>query len=300
MSAALAVAVLVAAAALLLLRPGRRPPGRQAGRGRGAAPRRSRRPRPGREADLGVLVTEVATRLGAGAGVESAWEQTFARAGIGTRVGAGSGATPAHEDGVPVQLLELAARQAERDRLPRVLRPLVRRPPGLGPTTAGALPGAIAACRLTHELGAPLAEVLQRCAEGLTEAGHARAARAVALAGPRATARLLGWLPLLGLLLGAGIGADPVGVLLGGGLGSACLLAGVALMVLGRRWVAALERAAGSAGVPRAPKRRPRGGPRFRGPGGPPFGGPGGPRLGGPGGPRLGRPAPARTRRAVP
>ncbi|WP_418606655.1 hypothetical protein [Georgenia sp. SUBG003] len=140
--------------------------------------------------------------------VRSAWDETFARAGIG-----GDAASSRQEDGVPGQLLELAARQAERDRLPRVLRPVVRRAPGLGPTTAGALPGTIAACRLTHELGAPLAEVLQRCAEGLTEAGHARAARAVALAGPRATARLLGWLPLLGLVLGAGIGADPVGVL---------------------------------------------------------------------------------------
>jgi tight adherence protein B len=164
------------------------------------------------------------------------------------------------EDGVPDQLLELAARQAAHERLPRPLRRLVRHPRGIGSTTAGALPGAIAACRLTHELGAPLAEVLQRSAEGLTEAGHARAARAVALAGPRATARLLGWLPVLGLVLGAGIGADPVRVLLGGGIGSACLLGGVALMVAGRRWVVALEGAAGAAGTGAAggPLRRTR------------------------------------------
>jgi tight adherence protein B len=209
-----------------------------------------------------VLVTEVATRLGTGADVGAAWDETFARAGIGDGVAASSGP----EDGVPGQLLELAARQAEHERLPRVLRRLVRRPPGVGPTTAGALPGTIAACRLTHELGAPLAEVLQRCAEGLTEAGHARAARAVALAGPRATARLLGWLPLLGLLLGAGIGADPVGVLLGGGPGTACLVVGVGLMVLGRRWVGALERAADAAGeigsATGRRRRRPPPGPR--------------------------------------
>jgi len=248
-SPSLVVALLVGAAALLLLQPGRRPPVRQPGRRRGGRPQSPSRRRGNREADLGVLVTEVATRLGTGADVESAWDETFARAGIGVA------ASPGHDDGVPGQLLELAARQAEHDRLPRMLRRLVRRPPGLGPTTAGALPGAIAACRLTHELGAPLAEVLQRCAEGLTEAGHARAARAVALAGPRATARLLGWLPLLGLVLGAGIGADPVGVLLGGGLGSACLVAGAGLMLLGRRWVAALERAAGTAGEVR-PSRR--------------------------------------------
>src|SRR5690606_31598599 len=108
--------------------------------------------------------------------------------------------------------------------------------------------GTVAACRLTHELGAPLAQVLERCAHGLTEAGNAQAARSVALAGPRSTARLLGWLPLLGLVLGAAVGADPLAVLLGGGLGSLCLAAGAALMVLGRRRVAALDHAASAAG----------------------------------------------------
>lgn len=243
MSASLGVAALVAAAVLLLYRPGRRAV-RPPARGRVShEPRLRRRPRR-REVDLGVLVTEVATRLRAGADVDAAWDETFDRAGL---PGAPSGVP--RDDGVPPQLLLLAVRQSRHDRLPQVLRRLRRRPGGTGSATAGALPGAIAACRLTHELGAPLAEVLQRCAEGLTEAGHARAARAVALAGPRATARLLGWLPVLGLLLGAGIGADPVAVLLGGGLGSACLVAGAALMVAGRRWVVALERAAGAAGT---------------------------------------------------
>ncbi|GAA3509377.1 hypothetical protein [Georgenia daeguensis] len=241
MTEVVTVAVLVASAVLLLVRPGRHPAPRSQRRRKRLRPRARRRPGT-REIDLGVLVTEVATRLKAGADVDAAWDETFARAGL-------TGRTAAREDGVPGQLLELAARHAAHDRLPRPVRRLVRHPPGIGSTTAGALPGAIAACRLTHELGAPLAEVLVRCADGLTEAGHARAARAVALAGPRATARLLGWLPVLGLVLGAGIGADPVGVLLGGGLGSACLLAGVVLMVAGRRWVVALERAAGAAGT---------------------------------------------------
>ena len=267
MTEALTVAVLVGAAVLLLVRPGRRPARRSTRRLGVSLPRARRRPGT-REIDLGVLVTEVATRLKAGADVDAAWDETFARAGMTGPTAAQTGlpapgapGAPLQEDGVPGQLLELAARQSVHDQLPRPLRRLVRRPRGIGSTTAGALPGAIAACRLTHELGAPLAEVLQRCAEGLTEAGHARAARAVALAGPRATARLLGWLPVLGLVLGAGIGADPVAVLLGGGLGSACLLAGVALMVAGRRWVVALERAAGAAGTgpaggtPRRPRR---------------------------------------------
>ncbi|MPV38728.1 type II secretion protein F [Georgenia subflava] len=248
MTVALAVGGLLALAVALLV-PARRPPGTTPPtRHLGAVPDRRlvRRRRGGRghrpaEPDLGVVVTEVATRLRAGADVESAWRETFARIGIT------SGRDGPDDDGVPGPLAELARRQVELEGVPRMLRRLVRRP-GVGVTTAGALPGALAACRLTHELGAPLAQVLERCAHGLTEAGNARAARSVALAGPRSTARLLGWLPLLGLVLGAAVGADPVAVLLGGGLGSVCLVGGVALMVLGRRWVATLERAATAAG----------------------------------------------------
>lgn len=212
-----------------------------------------------------MLVTEVATRLRTGSDVEGAWARTFDRAGLldGTRTGSAethAGSSLLHEDGVPVPLLDLAGhrrsgplgvrgRPGARGRVGRGGRD------GLGPASVGALPGALAACRLTHEIGAPLAEVLERCAAGITEAGHARAARAVALAGPRATARLLGWLPLVGLGLGAAVGADPLDVLLSGGLGSACLVLGVVLMAAGRWWVSALVRMAGAVGTP-SPRRR--------------------------------------------
>lgn len=214
------------------------PPGRPRGRAPGGRGRFRRERHPRRDVDLGVLVTEVATRLRTGATVEGAWRQSLARVGLGAGDGTG-------DDGVPTALLDLARHEHDRARLPAPLR---RLRPAAGPGTAAALPGTVAACRLTNELGAPLADVLDRCAAGLTEAGQAHAARTVALAGPRATARLLGWLPLTGLLLGAGVGADPVSVLLGGGLGSACLTAGLVLIVLGRRWVRSLERAAGNAG----------------------------------------------------
>src|SRR5690606_17287318 len=57
------------------------------------------------------------------------------------------------------------------------------------PGAAAAVRTAVAATRLTRTLGAPLAEVLDRCAASVTEAEQARDARRVALAGPRSTAR---------------------------------------------------------------------------------------------------------------
>ena len=238
-----AVGLLVAVASWLLLAPPRRPHRASTRRVRAArrGPRSRSRPP---EVDLGVLVTEVATRLRTGVPVERAWAETLARSGLGARHPT---ASALGEGGVPLALEHLAAGAG------RATRSRARDGPRLGAAAIAALPGALAACRLTHELGAPLAQVLERCAQGLTEAGHARAARAVALAGPRATARLLGWLPLVGLALGVAVGADPFAVLLDGRLGTACLIAGAALVVAGRRWVRALERAASAAADAGAP-----------------------------------------------
>ncbi|WP_226909725.1 type II secretion system F family protein [Georgenia ruanii] len=248
---AAAVGLLVAVASWLLLAPPRPPRRARAGRVRRPAWRDRRRPGRPAEVDLGVLVTEVATRLRTGAPVERAWAETLARSGLSAREPTRTGVLG--EGGVPLPLERLAAGGAGRAGRSRSGRSRARDGPRLGAAAIAALPGALAACRLTHELGAPLAQVLERCAQGLTEAGHARAARAVALAGPRATARLLGWLPLVGLALGAAVGADPVAVLLDGRLGTACLVAGAALVVAGRRWVRALERAASAAADAGAP-----------------------------------------------
>ncbi|GAC67607.1 type II secretion system F family protein [Gordonia soli] len=56
------------------------------------------------------------------------------------------------------------------------------------------------------------------------------------LAGPRATATVLAGLPVLGVVLGQAIGADPIGVLLGGGLGGILLVVGTTLAVAGLAW----------------------------------------------------------------
>lgn len=95
----------------------------------------------------------------------------------------------------------------------------------------------LAACWDVAEFsGAPLSRLLSRYAGALEAELDADAARQTALAGPRATVRLLAWLPLFGLGLGLLMGVDPLGILLGTPVGLAALGAGATLMVVGRIW----------------------------------------------------------------
>ena len=108
--------------------------------------------------------------------------------------------------------------------------------------------------RMSESAGAPLATSLERAAEHAEERIDALLGRQSALAAPRATGRILSWLPLLGLGLGVLMGSDPVGVLTGSVLGALTGLLGLGLAFAGRRWTAALvhraevESAAGSGG----------------------------------------------------
>jgi tight adherence protein B len=110
----------------------------------------------------------------------------------------------------------------------------------------------MAACWEASELtGAPLAVLLENYADHLQQELDADAARRTALAGPRATSALLGWLPLLGLGLGMLMGVDPLGTLLGTPAGRAALAAGAGLLVLARVWSRRLvDRAAGGQDAP--------------------------------------------------
>lgn len=92
--------------------------------------------------------------------------------------------------------------------------------------------------------GCPLAGVLTRFGMALDLEDDAEAARQSSLAGPRATVRLLTWLPLLGLGLGMLLGDDPLGALLQRPAGLAALTAGVCLTAVGRVWSSRLVRAA--------------------------------------------------------
>ncbi|VEI13155.1 type II secretion system F family protein [Trueperella bialowiezensis] len=187
------------------------------------------RPRP---IDLGQIVTEVASRLRSGSQPERAWAQTLRQAGLHV------GEPVLDEDGVPLALRALPHMSwRERKRL------------GVNDVALHTLPATFAVCTMSYRTGAPMAEVLDACAVGITESGEARSARDVALAGPLASARMLAALPLFGLALGWAMGADPLGFLLTTPLGWLALVAGLAFEAAGIVWTMRLVAQARAAEV---------------------------------------------------
>ncbi len=108
-----------------------------------------------------------------------------------------------------------------------------------GPGLAG-LRQLAAAWAVSAEVGAALAGTVDRLTDALRDDEAIREETGVALATPRATARLLAVLPAAGLGLGTLIGADPWQVLTGSAAGSALACAGAALAGIGLEWVEAL------------------------------------------------------------
>lgn len=101
-----------------------------------------------------------------------------------------------------------------------------------------------AARRISERLGAPLADLLDRIEDDLRSRHRLRAAVTAKTAGCRATAALLAVLPVAGLALGAGMGADPTHQLLRTPLGAGCATAALLLQVSGLIWTSRMVRAA--------------------------------------------------------
>jgi tight adherence protein B len=92
------------------------------------------------------------------------------------------------------------------------------------------------AWRTAEQYGLPMAELLTSVRTDLMARNRFRERTKAALAGARATALVLALLPVLGIILGQAIGAAPLSVLLGGGLGGVLLVVGVALVCGGLLW----------------------------------------------------------------
>lgn len=158
-----------------------------------------------------VVVAQVAALLSSGASPAQAWHR-----------GAG---VPADGQGIPD--VAVLARHVG------------------GPATAAAV---AAACRLAADVGAPLVGVLDEVAASVAEESRAQAEREAAFAGPRTTVRVLAWLPVVGIVMGAALGADPFATAFDGGLGSAAAALGLVFFAAGRRWSARLVAQARRAG----------------------------------------------------
>jgi len=96
---------------------------------------------------------------------------------------------------------------------------------------------AAAAVRLAEATGAPLAELFERIEADGRAADRAAATAAAQSAGARATVWLLAVLPVAGLAIGYGVGADPLAVLLHTPLGAGCAIGALGLQVAGLAWV---------------------------------------------------------------
>jgi tight adherence protein B len=90
---------------------------------------------------------------------------------------------------------------------------------------------------LTERHGAPVVDVLDALTGALRDQRRAAAAVDAALAAPRATASLLGVLPVGGLLLGEVVGLHPLSLLLGAPAGRIAGTAGLVCTAGGRVWM---------------------------------------------------------------
>lgn len=99
----------------------------------------------------------------------------------------------------------------------------------------------LAGCwRIGVDRGGTLVSVIEGVAEALRDEQSHREDIALQLAGPRATARLLAGLPLLGMGMAAALGARPLSFLFGTVPGALCLVLGLGLDGLGLWWTARL------------------------------------------------------------
>lgn len=101
-----------------------------------------------------------------------------------------------------------------------------------------------ASWRVASDSGAPISAALGELAESLRELARARRDIDVALAGPAATGRVVGALPLVALGFGTLLGFDVGGVLIGTAPGLVCLGAGLGLMLVAQLWTRRLVRGA--------------------------------------------------------
>ncbi|PWK71926.1 tight adherence protein B [Streptomyces sp. CG 926] len=112
-----------------------------------------------------------------------------------------------------------------------------------GEPGADGLAGMAACWRVSVDGGAGLAAGLERLEGALRAERDRQESLRAQLAGARSTVLVLALLPLVGLLIGTGLGADPLRVLLHTPMGWGCLLAGGVLEALGLLWCRRIVRA---------------------------------------------------------
>ncbi|WP_345418534.1 type II secretion system F family protein, partial [Actinomycetospora chlora] len=153
------------------------------------------------------------------------------RAGAPPAAAAASAGTDAHPVAARVMTLVGATAHLGGD-VPAALRAARSRES----TVAEHLDRLAGAWALADRHGIALAVPAAAVADDLRARGRLAGGLRARLAGPRATAAVLAGLPVLGVLLGEGIGARPWAVLTGGLVGQVLLVVGVGLVCAGLAW----------------------------------------------------------------
>lgn len=169
-------------------------------------------------AEIGVLVHRYAVLLLAGIGAARAWDHVVA-----------------HTEH-PV-----ARATRDADDLPSAL---VRASASARPTERLAWRSLAAGIRIATVSGAPPGPALTALADALRAASELDREIASALAGPRASARVVLALPVLGLGMSALLDLGALPVLVGTPLGAGCLVVGIGLVGVAARWSARIVRRA--------------------------------------------------------
>jgi tight adherence protein B len=160
------------------------------------------------------------------------------RSGAEPAVAARNAGSAARGDGAAV-LLALAEWARSDDRWAPVPDAAAE---GVTSLTSSAAPAVQMSARLrsgwllTRRHGVAFTPLIDALAADLAQQISADSERSGEVAGPRMSGYVMAMLPLLGLALGAGMGADPIRVLLSSTIGSILLLVGVALTCGGLLW----------------------------------------------------------------
>ncbi|MBC7441361.1 MAG: type II secretion system F family protein [Ramlibacter sp.] len=192
------------------------------------------------------VTQRLAVLLAAGVSPASAWEYLDRPGADGGTEGApatrtGSGAGPAGL-AQPVPIIRAAAAAGRRgDSIADAVAAEARI---LGGPVGEAWLGLAAAWQVATQAGAPLAACLRQLAASFRELGQLHTDLQVALAGPAATARMVAFLPGVGVLLGSLLGFDTLHTLFLTVPGWVCLAGGATLMLAADRWNRRLVRSA--------------------------------------------------------
>lgn len=192
------------------------------------------------DAALAAALQRIAVLIGAGLSPRTAWQHVGAAAdhptiaAVGQRIAAGVA--------VPIAL----AGAGGDELTDATAGGIAGAESGAGADSgddAAAWRSTAAAWRTAEASGAPLAPALRAFAEALRDREAAHRDIRIALAGPRSTASIVLLLPGIALLLALLMGVDLLGAL-ASPLGATALVAGGALVLIARRWMRRLLRAA--------------------------------------------------------